>query len=193
MPGTISSNGFGFSIAKQSHSSEQNSMIDGFFFGKRKISFSYPKLENELIQCIHLKNEGKMNEWMKEECICFVSRDVNKQLDDFAKNNQTIIPGCIREHVFQRASFHCGFSLDVRCAQTSTHHMILNSRYFQKKMDDLLGTTDAEFRNQCIRTALNSLADTFFERNVNRIDMNKLRDKVYDAIVQEVQRVQKRT
>ncbi|CBG90792.1 secretion protein EspT [Citrobacter rodentium] len=188
MPGTISSSGFGFSIAKQPHSSGQKTVIDGFFLGTRKISFSYLRLESELMQCINLKNEGKMNEWMREECICFVSRDVNKQLDIFAKNNQTTIPGCVRERVFQRASFHCGFSLDVRCAQTSTHHMILNSLYFQKKMDTLFGSADVEVRNQCVRTALSSLADIFFERNVNSIDMNKFRDKVYDAIVQEAQR-----
>ncbi|EFO1832824.1 molecular chaperone [Escherichia coli] len=43
-------------------------------------------------------------------------------------------------------------------------------------------------RNQCVRTALSSLADTFFENNVNNIDMNKLRDRVHNTIVQEVQR-----
>ncbi|HBJ0877731.1 TPA: secretion protein EspT, partial [Escherichia coli] len=184
---------FGFSIAKQAYPSGPNKVIDGFFFGSRKISFSYSRLEKELIACINLKNAGKMNEWMREERICFVSRDVNKQLDDFAKNNQIIIPGSIRERVFQHASFHCGFSLDVRCAQTSIYHMILNSRYFHKKMDALLGTTDPTLRNQFVRTALNSLADTFFEQNVSQIDMNKLRDKVYDAIVQETQRIRKNT
>ncbi|EHH5213298.1 secretion protein EspT, partial [Escherichia coli] len=138
--------------------------------------------------CINLKNEGKKNEWMKEESICFVSRDVNKLLDMFAKNNQTNIPKGVRERVFQLASFYCGFSLDARCAQASTHHMILNSQYFQKKMDTLLTSVDINVRNQCVRTALSSLADTFFENNVNNIDMNKLRDRVHNTIVQEVQR-----
>ncbi|CAD5648488.1 TPA: T3SS effector guanine exchange factor EspT [Escherichia coli] len=188
MPGTVNSCGFGFSITKAPYSSGQKPFIDGFFLGARKISFSYPRLESELIQCINLKNEGKKNEWMKEEGICFVSRDVNKLLDMFAKNNQTNIPEGVRERVFQLASFYCGFSLDARCAQTSTHHMILNSQYFQKKMDTLLTSVDINVRNQCVRTALSSLADTFFENNVNNIDMNKFRDRVHNTIVQEVQR-----
>ena len=29
---------------------------------------------------------------MREECICFISLDINKLLDMFAKNNQTTIP-----------------------------------------------------------------------------------------------------
>ncbi|EGO8362076.1 secretion protein EspT [Escherichia coli] len=188
MPGTISSGGFGISIAKPPHSSGQKTVIDGFFFGSRKISFSYPRLESELIQCINLKNEGKKNEWMREECICFISRDVNKLLDMYAKNNQTTIPDAVRERVFQRASCYCGLSLDVRGAQASTHHMISNSSYFQGKMNNLLASADMDVRNQCIRTALSSLADTFFENNVNNIDMNKFRDRVHNTIVQEIQR-----
>ncbi|ENB5600762.1 hypothetical protein ABH230_004597, partial [Escherichia coli] len=134
--------------------------------GGRKISFSYPRLESELIQCINMKNEGKKNEWMREECVCFISRDVNKLLDIFAKNNQTTIPEGGRERVFQRAGFYCGFSLDVRGAQAYTHHMILNSPYFQKKMDTLLASADMDIRNQCIHTALSSLADIIdIERN----------------------------
>ncbi|KDX17325.1 putative espT protein [Escherichia coli 2-210-07_S3_C3] len=39
--------------------------------------------------------------------------------------------------------------------------MMLNSPYFQKKMDILLASADMDVRNQCIRTALSSLADTF--------------------------------
>ncbi len=191
MPGTIGSGGFGISIAKPTHSSGQKPVIDGFFFGSRKISFSYPRLESELIQCISQKNEGKKNEWMREECICFISRDVNKLLDMYAKNNQTTIPNGVRERVFQRASCYCGLSLDVRGAQTSTHHMILNSLYFQKKMDILLASADMDVRNQCIRTALSSLADTFFENNVNNIDMNQFRDRVHDTIAQEIQRASK--
>lgn len=71
---------------------------------------------------------------MKEECIFFISRDINKLLDMFAKNNQTTIPeGGGRERVFQRARSYCGLSLDVRGAHAFTHHMILNSPYFQKK------------------------------------------------------------
>ncbi|EIV7085024.1 T3SS effector guanine exchange factor EspT [Escherichia coli] len=190
MPGTINSCGFGFSIAKPPNSSGQKPVIDGFFLGTRKISFSYPRLENELIQCINLKNSGKMNEWMREECICFVSRDINKLLDMFAKNNQTSISEGVRERVFQRAGFYCGFTLDVRCAQTSTHHMILNSSYFQRKMDVLLASADVNVRNQCVRTALSGLADTFFESNVNNMDINKFRDRVHNTIVQEIQKTQ---
>ncbi|EEW2719458.1 MULTISPECIES: T3SS effector guanine exchange factor EspT [Escherichia] len=191
MQGTINSSGFGISIASPPHSSGQKPVIDGFFFGGRKISFSYPRLESELIQCINMKNEGKKNEWMREECVCFISRDVNKLLDIFAKNNQTTIPEGVRERVFQRAVFYCGFSLDVRGAQASTHHMILNSPYFQKKMDTLLASADMDIRNQCIRTALSSLADTFFENNVNSMDMNKFRDRVHNTIVQETQKMPK--
>ncbi|EOJ4789751.1 secretion protein EspT [Escherichia coli] len=166
------------------HSSGQKLVIDGFFFGSRKISFSYPRLESELIQCINQKNE-----WMREECICFISLDINKLLDMFAKNNQTTIPdGGGRERVFLRASCYCGLSLDVRGAQASTHHMILNSPYFQGKMNILLASADMDVRNQCIRTALSSLADTFFENNVNNIDMNQFRDRVHDTIVQEIPR-----
>ncbi|EOZ7108389.1 secretion protein EspT [Escherichia coli] len=135
-----------------------------------------------------MKNSGKMNEWMREECICFVSRDVNKLLDMFAKNNQTSISEGVRERVFQRAGFYCGFTLDVRCAQTSTHHMILNSSYFQRKMDVLLASADVNVRNQCVRTALSGLADTFFESNVNNMDINKFRDRVHNTIVQEIQK-----
>lgn len=92
----------------------------------------------------------------------FISRDINKLLDIFAKNNKTTIPeGGGRERVFQRARYYCGLSLDVRGAQASTHHMMLNSPYFQKKMDILLASADMDVRNQCIRTALSSLADTF--------------------------------
>ncbi|MDM6722396.1 hypothetical protein [Escherichia coli] len=90
----------------------------------------------------------------------------------------------------ERAGFYCGFSLDVRGAQASTHHMILNSPYFQKKMDTLLASADMDIRNQCIRTALSSLADTFFENNVNSMDMNKFRDRVHSAIVLETQKNQ---
>ncbi|WP_274537415.1 hypothetical protein [Escherichia coli] len=125
---------------------------------------------------------------MSEECICFVSRDVNKLLDMFAKNNQTSISEGVRERVFQRAGFYCGFTLDVRCAQTSTHHMILNSSYFQRKMDALLASADVNIRNQCVRTALSSIADTFFEGNVNNMDINKFRDRVHNTIVQEIQK-----
>ncbi|EPR7470950.1 hypothetical protein [Escherichia coli] len=129
---------------------------------------------------------------MKEECIFFISRDINKLLDMFAKNNQTTIPeGGGRERVFQRARSYCGLSLDVRGAHAFTHHMILNSPYFQKKMDILLASADMDVRNQCIRTALSSLADTFFENNVNNIDMNQFRDRVHDTIVQEIQRTSK--
>ncbi|WP_285457976.1 hypothetical protein [Escherichia coli] len=96
-----------------------------------------------------------------------------------------------RERVFQRARSYCGLSLDVRGAQASTHHMILNSPYFQKKMDILLASADMDVRNQCIRTALSSLADTFFENNVNNIDINQFRDRVHDTIVQEIQRTSK--
>ncbi|MCH0696355.1 secretion protein EspT, partial [Escherichia coli] len=55
----------------------------------------------------------------------------------------------------------------------------------------LLASADMDVRNQCIRTALSSLADTFFENNVNNIDMNQFRDRVHDTIVQEIQRTSK--
>ena len=186
MSETIGSSGFGISIAPLTLPDKKQSSMVSFWLEENLIF--YPRLESELIQCINLKNEGKKNEWMKEESICFVSRDVNKLLDMFAKNNQTNIPKGVRERVFQLASFYCGFSLDASCAQASTHHMILNSQYFQKKMDTLLTSVDINVRNQCVRTALSSLADTFFENNVNNIDMNKLRDRVHNTIVQEVQR-----
>lgn len=54
-----------------------------------------------------------------------------------------------------------------------------------------MASADMDVRNQCIRTALSSLADTFFENNVNNIDMNQFRDRVHDTIVQEIQRTSK--
>lgn len=36
-----------------------------------------------------------------------------------------------------------------------------NSQYFQKKMDTLWASAEVDVRNQCVRTALSSLADTF--------------------------------
>lgn len=99
---------------------------------------------------------------MNEECIFFISRDINKLLVKITR--QPYLRGGGGggwERVFQRARSYCGLSLDVRGAQASTHHMILNSPYFQKKMDILLASADMDVRNQCIRTALSSLADTF--------------------------------
>lgn len=66
--------------------------------------------------------------------------------------------------------------------------MILNSSYFQRKMDVLLASADVNVRNQCVRTALSGLADTFFESNVNNMDINKFRDRVHNTIVQEIQK-----
>lgn len=106
MPGTISSSGFGISIASPPPSFFRTKTSHRWFlFWGRKISFSYPRLESELIQCINLKNEGKKNEWiknewMREECVCFISRDINKLLDIYAKNNQTTIPEGVRTRRF---------------------------------------------------------------------------------------------
>ena len=42
MSETIGSSGFGISIAPPPHSSGQKTVIDGFFFGSRKILFFIP-------------------------------------------------------------------------------------------------------------------------------------------------------
>ncbi|EOT8686548.1 hypothetical protein ACS2NZ_005545 [Escherichia coli] len=122
----------------------------------------------------------------------FISRDINKLLDMFAKNNQTTIPegGGTGASFPTRKILLWPLAGCKRCPCVHASHDFKQS-VFSEKMDILLASADMDVRNQCIRTALSSLADTFFENNVNNIDMNQFRDRVHDTIVQEIQRTSK--
>ncbi|EFO4711372.1 molecular chaperone [Escherichia coli] len=58
-------------------------------------------------------------------------------------------------------------------------------------MDTLLASAEVDVRNQCVRTDLSSLVDTFFERNVNSIDMNKFRDRIVMPLCRKYWKSQK--
>ncbi|EEU9261821.1 molecular chaperone [Escherichia coli] len=58
-------------------------------------------------------------------------------------------------------------------------------------MDTLLASAEVDVRNQSVRTDLSSLVDTFFERNVNSIDMNNFRDRIVMPLCRKYWKSQK--
>lgn len=128
---------------------------------------------------------------MKEECIfLFPGISINSWICLLKTTRQPYLRGGAGASFPTRKILLWPLAGCKRCPCVHASHDFKQS-VFSEKMDILLASADMDVRNQCIRTALSSLADTFFENNVNNIDMNQFRDRVHDTIVQEIQRTSK--
>ena len=79
---------------------------------------NHGKLTNQLLQAVAKQTRsGDTQQWFKQEQITYISRTVNRAIDDYCMSNNSVIGKETKSHIFKAVESAIKQPLDMNCAQ----------------------------------------------------------------------------
>ncbi|ELO6702468.1 type III secretion effector IpgB2, partial [Escherichia coli] len=150
--------------------------------GKRIVKISSTKINTSILSSVSEQIGENITDWKNDEKKVYVSRVVNQCIDKFCAEHSREIGDNLRKQIFKQVEKDYRISLDINAAQSSINHLVSGSSYFKKKMDELCEGMNRSVKNDTTSNVANLISDQFFEKNVQYIDLKKLRGNMSDYI-----------
>ncbi|HGU0873873.1 TPA: T3SS effector protein Map, partial [Escherichia coli] len=104
------------------------------------LMINYGKLTNQLLQAVAKQTRsGDIQQWFQQEQTTYISRTVNRALDDYCMSNNSAISKETKCRIFKEVEGAIQQPLDMNCAQSSISHFLQSNKYFNQKVDEQCG------------------------------------------------------
>ncbi len=153
------------------------------------LMINHGKLTNQLLQTV-AKQTGSSDtqQWFKQEQITFLSKTVNKAVDDYCMSNNSVIGKETKCRIFKAVESAIQQPLDMNCAQSSIGHFLQSNRYFNQKVDELCGKgVDPITRFNTQTKMIEQVSREIFERNFNTAKVSDIQALAQRVIAENVQ------
>lgn len=152
-------------------------------------SINYGKLTNQLLQAVAKQTrDGDTQQWFQQEQITFMSRIVNKTLDDYCMSNRSVINQETKSHIFRAVESVIQQPLDINGAQSSIDHFLQSNKYFNKKVDEHCGKgVDPMTRFNTQAKMIKQVSQEIFEQNFCGLKVSDIKAITQSAITDNVQ------
>ncbi|EGZ1383843.1 T3SS effector protein Map [Escherichia coli] len=153
------------------------------------LMINHGKLTNQLLQAV-AKQTGSSDtqQWFKQEQITFLSRTVNKTVDDYCMSNNSVINKETKFRIFKAVESAIQQPLDMNCAQSSIGHFLQSNKYFNQKVDEQCGKgVDPITRFNTQTKMIELVSREIFEQNFNSAKVSDIKALTQRAIAENVQ------
>ncbi|EER1757615.1 T3SS effector protein Map, partial [Escherichia coli] len=153
------------------------------------LMINHGKLTNQLLQAV-AKQTGSSDtqQWFKQEQITFLSRTVNKTVDDYCMSNNSVINKETKFRIFKAVESAIQQPLDMNCAQSSIGHFLQSNKYFNQKVDEQCGKgVDPITRFNTQTKMIELVSREIFEQNFNTAKVSDIKALTQRAIAENVQ------
>ncbi|EGF4709463.1 T3SS effector protein Map [Escherichia coli] len=153
------------------------------------LMINHGKLTNQLLQAV-AKQTGSSDtqQWFKQEQITFLSRTVNKTVDDYCMSNNSVINKETKFRIFKAVESEIQQPLDMNCAQSSIGHFLQSNKYFNQKVDEQCGkSVDPITRFNTQTKMIELVSREIFEQNFNTAKVSDIKALTQRAIAENVQ------
>ncbi|AUX01081.1 Putative chaperone (IpgB2) [Escherichia coli] len=153
------------------------------------LMINHGKLTKQLLQAV-AKQTGSSDtqQWFKQEQITFLSRTVNKTVDDYCMSNNSVINKETKFRIFKAVESAIQQPLDMNCAQSSIGHFLQSNKYFNQKVDEQCGKgVDPITRFNTQTKMIELVSREIFEQNFNTAKVSDIKALTQRAIAENVQ------
>ena len=150
---------------------------------------NHGKLTNQLLQAVAKQaRSGDTQQWFKQEQITYISRTVNRAIDDYCMSNNSVIGKETKSHIFKAVESAIKQPLDMNCAQTSIGHFLQSNKYFNKKVDEQCGKGgDPITRFNTQTRMIEQVSQEIFEQKFGGLKVSDIKALTQSTIAQHVQ------
>nr|AAC69248.1 unknown [Escherichia coli] len=153
------------------------------------LMINHGKLTNQLLQAV-AKQTGSSDtqQWFKQEQITFLSRTVNKTVDDYCMSNNSVINKETKFRIFKAVESAIQQPLDMNCAQSSIGHFLQSNKYFNQKVDEQCGKgVDPITRFNTQTKMIELVSHQILEQNFNTAKVSDIKALTQSANAENVQ------
>ncbi|EOL9378148.1 T3SS effector protein Map [Escherichia coli] len=150
---------------------------------------NHGKLTNQLLQAVAKQTRsGDTQQWFQQEQTTYISRTVNRTLDDYCRSNNSVISKETKGHIFRAVENALQQPLDMNGAQSSICQFLQSNKYFNQKVDERCGKgVDPITRFNTQTKMIEQVSQEIFERNFNGLKVSDIKAITQNAIVDHVQ------
>ncbi|HCZ4708593.1 TPA: hypothetical protein O3H02_004258 [Salmonella enterica subsp. enterica serovar Saintpaul str. CFSAN004144] len=164
---------------------KQEPKLIGDKIEERAVKISSKKIGSCIMNTVKRMQQARGHD---ERTVC-LSLAINQEIDKIYENNKCYsnkyVQEVVRQAVFDDFSRHFGIPLDALCAQSTINQMISENDYFRKKIDKFCQGMDEKERNNTEHNIINELADRFYQKNIQNIDLDQFRVDVTEVVSSE--------
>lgn len=153
------------------------------------LMINYGKLTNQLLQAVAKQTRsGDTQQWFQQEQTTYISRTVNRALDDYCRSNNSVISQATKGHIFRVVENALQQPLDINGAQSSIGHFLQSNKYFNQIVDEQCGKGgDPITRFNTKTKMIEQASQEIFERNFNGLKVSDIKEITQNAILEHVQ------
>ncbi|HFS3644624.1 TPA: type III secretion system LEE effector Map (Rho guanine exchange factor) [Escherichia coli] len=150
---------------------------------------NHGKLTNQLLQAVAKQTRnGDTQQWFQQEQTTYISRTVNRTLDDYCRSNNSVISKETKGHIFRAVENALQQPLDMNGAQSSIGHFLQSNKYFNQKVDEQCGKrVDPITRFNTQTKMIEQVSQEIFERNFSGFKVSEIKAIIQNAILEHVQ------
>ncbi|MCZ8623019.1 T3SS effector protein Map [Escherichia albertii] len=150
---------------------------------------NHGKLTNQLLQAVAKQTRGgDTQQWFQQEQTTYISRTVNRTLDDYCRSNNSVISKETKGHIFRAVENALQQPLDMNGAQSSICQFLQSNKYFNQKVDERCGKgVDPITRFNTQTKMIEQVSQEIFERNFNGLKVSDIKAITQNAIADHVQ------
>lgn len=150
---------------------------------------NHGKLTNQLLQAVAKQTRsGDIQQWFQQEQTTYISRTVNRTLDDYCRSNNSVISKETKGHIFRAVENALQQPLDMNGAQSSICQFLQSNKYFNQKVDERCGKgVDPITRFNTQTKMIEQVSQEIFERNFNGLKVSDIKAITQNAIADHVQ------
>ncbi|HHX8153719.1 TPA: T3SS effector protein Map [Escherichia coli] len=153
------------------------------------LMINYGKLTNQLLQAVAKQTRsGDIQQWFQQEQTTYISRTVNRALDDYCMSNNSAISKETKCRIFKEVEGAIQQPLDMNCAQSSISHFLQSNKYFNQKVDEQCGKgVDPITRFNTQTRMIEQASREIFEQNFGTVKVSDIKTLTEKAIAENVQ------
>ncbi|EFK3427938.1 T3SS effector protein Map, partial [Escherichia coli] len=153
------------------------------------LMINYGKLTNQLLQAVAKQTRsGDTQQWFQQEQTTYISRTVNRALDDYCMSNNSAISKETKCRIFKDVEGAIQQPLDMNCAQSSISHFLQSNKYFNQKVDEQCGKgVDPITRFNTQTRMIEQASREIFEQNFGTVKVSDIKALTEKAIAENVQ------
>ncbi|CBG89719.1 T3SS effector protein Map [Citrobacter rodentium] len=153
------------------------------------LMINHDKLTAQLLKAVAKQTgNGDTQQWFRQEQITFISKTVNKTVDDYCINNNSTINKETKQHIFKAVESVIQQPLDINCAQSSISHFLQSNKYFNKIVDEQCGKgVDPITRFNTQTKMIDDVSCELFEKNFNSTKVSDIKAITQSVIADCVQ------